>query len=305
MAHSEIQAIKESWLKIPFGDTLPEWRKAFDGLGDMFQPAGDAAFASVDAGGVPGEWCQTPGCDQRRAVLFLHGGGYCMGSLRSHRHLASEISRAARASVLSIDYRLAPEAPFPAAVDDALAAYRLLLARGIAAGSISIAGDSAGGGLAVALLIAIRDAGLPQPASAVCISPWLDLELTGSSMATKAAEDQMAPRPMLQFLRDTYLAGQDVRHPLASPIHADLKGIAPLLLMVGSAEVLIDDAVRLAGAAGAAEVPVRLEIWPEMVHVWPLFHPMLGEGRRAIARIGDFIREHDGAGVRPAAMVRA
>ena len=292
MANKEIEAINEAWLKVPFGDTLPEWRVAFEGLGAMFPPASDVEFESVEAGGVPGEWSLTPGADKSRAILYFHGGGYCMGSTKSHRHLASEIGRSANTPVLSLDYRLAPEAPFPAAVDDALAAYRSLLDSGIGASSISVAGDSAGGGLVVALLLAARDAGLAQPACAVCISPWLDLALTGSTMETKAEEDKMAPKPMLQFLGGSYMGDVDVCHPLGSPIYGDLKGIAPLLLLVGSTETLIDDSVRLARAAGAAEVSIRLEIWPEMIHVWPLFHPMLAEGRRAVAEIGDFIGGH-------------
>jgi len=292
MANTELEEVRGVWLSRPFGTTLPEWRIAFDGLADLFSTASDIDLTSVDANGVSAEWSAAPGVEDNRAILFLHGGGYGMGSIRSHRHLVSEVGRSARAKVLSLDYRLAPEAPFPAAVDDALAAYRFLLDSGFEAHSISIAGDSAGGGLAVALLLAARDAGLPQPACCVCISPWVDMELEGSTMVTKAAEDQMAPKPMLIPLRDAYVGGHSARHPLVSPIHADFRGLAPLLILVGSAETLLDDAVRLAGAAGAAEVAVRLEIWPEMVHVWPLFHSILADGRHALARIGDYIREH-------------
>lgn len=291
MANKEIQTVREVWLSRPFGETLPQWRVAYDTMSELFPSAPDIEVTKATVNGVPAEWYSAPGIDANRVTLFLHGGGYGLGSLTSHRHFATEVGRSAGTKVLAIDYRLAPEAPFPAAVDDALAAYRYLLDAGFDPLSISVMGDSAGGGLAVALLLAVRDAGLPQPSCAVCISPWADMALEGSTMTTKAAEDQMAPKPMLMLLRDSYVGDAGERHPLVSPIYADLKGIAPLLILVGSAETLLDDALRLAGAAGAAEVPVRLEIWPEMVHVWPLFYQILAEGRQALVRMGEYIRE--------------
>lgn len=291
MANKEIQTVREVWLSRPFGETLPQWRVAFDTMAELFPSAPDIEVTKATINGLPAEWYSAPGIDANRVTLFLHGGGYGMGSLTSHRHFATEIGRSAGTKVLAIDYRLAPEAPFPAAVDDALAAYRYLLDAGFDPLSISIMGDSAGGGLTVALLLAARDAGLPQPSCGVCISPWTDMALEGGTMTTKAAEDQMAPKPMLMLLRDNYVGDAGERHPLASPIYADLKGIAPLLILVGSAETLLDDALRLAGAAGGAEVPVHLEIWPEMVHVWPLFHQILAEGRQALVRMGEYIRQ--------------
>ena len=204
------------------------------------------------------------------------------------------MGRAACIQTLAIDYRLAPEAVFPAAVDDALAAYRWLLGNGYAANRIAVAGDSAGGGLAVALLVAIKAAGLAQPACAVAISPWVDLEGTGASMTTKAATDPMVQRDGLVEMAALYLGDAAATSPLASPIHADLVGIAPLLIQVGSEETLLDDAVRLAGVAGAAQVPVRLEIAPEMIHVWHFFHQMLASARDAIAIAGRFIVGHLG-----------
>ena len=175
-------------------------------------------------------------------------------------------------------------------MDDALAGYRFLLKSGLAPASIAIAGDSAGGGLTVATLLAIRDAGLPQPACGFCISPWIDLEATGGSMTSKAAEDPMVQKAPLSLMTAAYVGAGDPRHPLAAPLHADLKGLAPLLIHVGSAETLLDDSIRLAGLAGAAEVPVRLEVWPEMIHVWHFFHPMLADGRRAVADAGACIK---------------
>jgi epsilon-lactone hydrolase len=223
-------------------------------------------------------------------VLFLHGGGYVIGSLDSHRHMISEMGRAARARTLAIDYRLAPEYPFPAAVDDSLAAYRFLLANGIQAGGITIAGDSAGGGLVVATMLAIRDAGLPQPACGWPISPWVDMEAIGNSMVSKAATDPTVQKAGILDMAKQYLNGADPRSPLAAPIYADLRGLAPLLIQVGAAETLLDDAVRLAQVAGAADVAVDLQVWPEMIHVWHIFHPELSAGRRAIAAGGDFAR---------------
>lgn len=230
------------------------------------------------------------GIDHSRTVLYLPGGGYVIGSLDSHRRLASEVGRAAGARSLALQYRLAPEHPFPAAVDDALAGYRYLLGAGIAPSHIAIVGDSAGGGLVVAALLAIRDAGLAQPAAGWCISPWVDMEAIGASMTAKAEEDPTVQKEPLLEMAALYLHGADPRSPLAAPLYADLRGLAPLFIQVGAVETLLDDAIRLAGVAGAAHVPVTLEVWPEMVHVWHLFHPDLAAGRRAIEAGGRFLR---------------
>jgi acetyl esterase/lipase len=189
-----------------------------------------------------------------------------------------------------LGYRLAPEHPFPAALDDALAGYRFLLAQGIEPRHVAVGGDSAGGGLTLALLVSLRDAGLPLPACAWCISPWVDLEMRGASMTAKAETDPLIQRQYLRELAACYLGGADPRTPLAAPLHADLNGLPPLLVQVGSAETLLDDAVRLAARAGAAGTSTRLEIWPDMIHAWPLFHPQLAAGRRALAAAGAFIR---------------
>ena len=222
-------------------------------------------------------------------LLYLHGGAFVIGTAQGYRPLWSAFAKAAGMRGLAIDYRLAPENPFPAAVEDCLAAYRWLLGQGIAPGSIAFVGDSAGGGLVVSTMIAARDAGLPMPAAAVAISPWVDLDCPGDS--GKAAEDPALDREGLVHNAGLYLQGAAASTPLASPVNADLHGLAPLLIQVGSAEILLDDSVRLAGRAGAAGTAVRLEIWPAMVHVWHMFGFMLSEGREATAGAAAFIGE--------------
>lgn len=293
-ADSEIAAIRAFLAARPVAPDIAAMRAGYDAIGDQFPCAADVSRSGTMADGVPAEWTWTPGAGRDGALLYLHGGGYVIGSIASHRHLVSELGRAAQVQTLAIDYRLAPEAVFPAAVDDALTAYRWLLANGYAANRIAVAGDSAGGGLAIALLVAIRQAGLPQPACAVAISPWVDLAATGASMQAKAGTDPIVQRDGLVGMAAMYLGAADSMSPLASPIRADLAGIAPLLIQVGSEETLLDDAVRLAGVAGAAQVPVRLEVAPAMIHVWHFFHPMLAPARDAIGVAGGYIAGHLG-----------
>jgi phosphinothricin tripeptide acetyl hydrolase len=225
-------------------------------------------------------------------VLYLHGGGYVIGSPPSHRHLAAAIAGAAAANALLLDYRLAPEHPYPAAVEDATAAYRWLLARGIAPGSVVIAGDSAGGGLTVATLLALREARVPLPAAGVCISPWVDLTCSGGSYVTKAAADPIVGRAGVEQMARAYLGSTAPREPLASPLFADLRGLPPLLIHVGSEEVLLDDSVQLAERARAAGVDTTLEVYERMIHVWHWFLPMLDEAQTAVEAIGRFARRH-------------
>ena len=290
MAAQEIDAIRALLLANPRPNALGERRTRLDNIGAMYQIAADVCIEPVDANGVRAEWSSTPQADPACAILFLHGGGYVSGSLDSHRPLATEIGRVCETRTLALQYRLAPEYPFPAAIEDAVAGYRYLLSYGIEPRHIAVAGDSAGGGLTLALMLSVRDAGLPQPACGWCISPWVDLECLGASMTSKAEVDPLIQQPYLQELAHAYLKGADPRSSLAAPLYANLKGLAPLLIQVGSAETLLDDAVRLAHVAGAADVAVTLEIWPDMIHVWPLFHQQLTAGRQAIARAGAFIR---------------
>jgi monoterpene epsilon-lactone hydrolase len=260
-----------------------------ENAGAMRLPA-DVSVTPVDAGGVPAEWVVAGGTREQRAVLYLHGGGYVIGSPRTHRDLTSRLSRACRARVLVPEYRLAPEYPCPAAVDDTVAAYRYLLAGGADPARTVIAGDSAGGGLAVAALVALRDAGEPLPAAAVCISPWVDLEVAGESATTRAGADPMVDAVRLRENGRLY-GGDDLRAPLAAPLYADLTGLPPMLVQVGDAEILLDDAVRLAERAKAAGVEVDLEVWDEMIHVFPMFAGGLDEGRQAIERIGAWVEQ--------------
>lgn len=246
----------------------------------------------MDANGVPAEWVTAVGIEPEGVILYLHGGGYVIGSIATHRGLAERLSHAADARVLVIDYRLAPEHPFPAAVEDATTAYRWLLASGIHPARISIAGDSAGGGLAVATLVALRDAGDPLPTTGVCQSPWVDLEGIGESMTIRAGLDPMVQKEGLLHMASMYLGSAAPRTPLAAPLYADLTGLPPLLIQVGTSETLYDDAIRLADRATAAGVNVTLEPWQDMIHVWQLFAPMLPEGQQAIDRIGEYIRKH-------------
>jgi acetyl esterase/lipase len=254
-------------------------------------PPADVAYEAAELGGVPGEWTRAPGAARDGAMIYFHGGGYCVGSVRTHRLLVSALSRACGLSVFSVDYRLAPEHPHPAAVEDGIAVYRALLARGIDPGRVALAGDSAGGGLTVATLLALREAGLPRPAAGACISPWLDLALSGESMVSKCDLDPMCKPPILAQMAAAYLGGRDPRTPLASPLYADLSGLPPLLLHVGTAETLLDDSVRFAARAERAGVSATLEVWDDMIHVWHAFAMLLPEGQQAVDRLGAFVHE--------------
>jgi epsilon-lactone hydrolase len=254
------------------------------------QPPAGTTVEPADADGVPAEWVIAAGVTGTRVLLYLHGGAYQIGSPATLRRMVALISSAAQARVLSVDYRLAPEHPFPAAIDDALAAYRYLLRGGTDPAVIAIAGDSAGGGLTLATLVALRDAGDPVPAAAVAMSPWTDLALTGESLRTRADVDVMIKPAAMRETAATYLAGADPRHPYASPLYADLRGLPPILIQVGDAEVILSDSTRFAAKAEAAGVDVTLEIWDEMPHVWQAFAGLLPESDQAIERIGAWLR---------------
>jgi len=290
MNDPEIVNLREVIASRPRATELAQRRRDIDARGRKFGLAADVAVEPVDANGVPAEWTTTPDADADRAVLYVHGGGYVIGSLDSHRHLVSELGRAAGAGALALEYRLAPEHPFPAAVEDTVAGYRFLLSRGIAPHRVAIAGDSAGGGLVIGAMLAIRAAGLPLPGCGWCISPWVDMEATGAAFTDLAAVDPTVQKATILEMAGHYLGGADPRSPQAAPIHGDLRGLPPLLIQVGAAETLLDDALQLARVAGSADVFVELQVWPEMIHVWHLYHPMLSAGRRAIEAGGAFVR---------------
>ena len=273
--------------------TVEQQRAAGDAAMEaMSVDASGVSYAPVEVGGVPGQRVTVDGLDAARTILYLHGGGYVIGSSGSHRKMVGHLCKAAEADAVVIDYRLAPEHPHPAAVDDAVAAYRALLDHGHAPSSVIVAGDSAGGGLTIATLAAIRDRGLPAPAGGLPMSPWVDLEGVGESMTTNAEADLMVGADALKMMADAYLQGQDIRQPSAAPLYADLRGLPPVYIQVGGDETLLDDSTRLASRAAAAGVAVRLDVFPEMQHVFQLSAGNMPEADEAIARAGTWIREH-------------
>jgi monoterpene epsilon-lactone hydrolase len=276
--------------KARFAGDLDQIRRGFEEMLTQFPPAPGVEFKEETVGGIPAVWCIPSDAVKGRTLLYLHGGGYVVGSANAYRLFVSHLATRLKARVLVPEYRLAPENPFPAAFEDAVAAYRWLLNQGIAPQSLAIAGDSCGGGLTIATLATARDAGLPMPAGAFVISPWVDLEVTGESGISKAKEDNVLEVAALQGMAGAYLGATSPRTPSASPLYANLAGLPPLLIQVGSSEILLDDANRLAGRAGAAGVKVRLEIWPAMFHVWHLYAPLLDEGRDALDDAAAFLQ---------------
>jgi monoterpene epsilon-lactone hydrolase len=284
----EIDAVRALLQSRPRPTTWPDRRERLEAIGA--EPvAADVTIEAGTAGAVPVEWSYAPGSDPTRLLVYFHGGGYCSGSIASHRNMVVEAGRAARARTLAVGYRLAPENRFPAALEDAHAAYGFALAQGIEPARIALGGDSAGAGLALALMVRLREAKQPLPGCAWLLSPWTDLAMTGGSLATKAAVDPLIQKPYLEELAAAYLDGHDASDPLVSPLRAELAGLPPLLVQVGSAETLLDDATRIAARAGAADVAVTLEIWPGMIHAWPLWLSRLADGRRALASAGAFL----------------
>ena len=293
MAESEIEAIRALLGSKPRPVEWPERRNRLDEVGSVWPVADDVKVTSVDVNGVPGEWSIVPGSDSSRVLMFFHGGGYCSGSIVSHRRLITEAGRAAGIRTLAIGYRLAPEHPFPAVHDDVFTAWRFLRDQNIPAEHIAIGGDSVGAGLTLALISRLHDAQEELPGCAWLISPWTDLTMSGPTLSSKEAIDPLIHKQYLIELAAAYLpAGVDRKDPRVSPLYADLKGFPPVLIQVGSAETLLDDATRFAAVAGAVDVPVTLEIWPQMIHAWPLWNARLESGRRALASAGAFIRQH-------------
>lgn len=292
MASAELQLVLEMLQGNPFvtEQSPEEMRASLEAMAGTFTLDPDVHVDPITVAGMKAEWITTPAVSPARAILYLHGGGYVVGSLDTHRELAARLGRDAGARVLTIDYRLAPEHPHPAAVEDAVVSYRWLLAQDVAPEHIAIAGDSAGGGLTIATLLALRDRGLPLPRCGVCFSPWVDLEATGASM-DEITNDPMLNRASILHFAGFYLAGGlDPRTPLAAPLHANLAGLPPLLIQASRHEVLRDDAVRIAEKARAAGVDCTLELTDEVPHVWQIFAAILPEAREALASAGAFLR---------------
>lgn len=270
---------------------VEEQRASMEASAAMFPVDADVVVAEVDAGGVLADWISVDSVGEtERVVLYFHGGAYVMGSRNTHRGLAGRIARAANARVLLPDYRLAPEQPFPAAVEDALACWRWLISEGHSPQQMAIAGDSAGGGLALATLLAMKNSELPQPACAVGLSPWTDLEGTGPTAEPGAVDDPMLTPDGLRESGKQY-AADDLNNPLAAPLHGDPQGLPPLLLQVGTREILLSDSTRFAEKAQAAGVEVTLEIEEGLIHVWQML-PGVPEAESAIQRIGSFIERN-------------
>jgi epsilon-lactone hydrolase len=271
--------------------TATELREMFDQTGSITKPPDGVVLETAVVAGVPAEWSSTAGADPTSVVLYLHGGGFRFGSAASHRGLVTNLGSLAGVRTLTLEYRLAPEHRFPTPMDDALAGYRSLLDQGLDPARIAVAGDSAGGGMAISLLVAAREAGLPLPGAALCLSPYVDMMFEGRSMVTKQAQDVVVRREDLSWLMDQFIAVEDRSDPRASPILADLAGLPPVMIQIGSHEVLLDDATRLAARLAAADVRVRLDVWPRMPHVWQLYAGMLSEGWQALEQAAGFLRE--------------
>jgi monoterpene epsilon-lactone hydrolase len=291
MSASEIDSIRALLGAKPRPVGWAARRARIEEVGSVWPVADDIRLEPVDLGGVRGEFSLAPGSDATRVLMFFHGGGYCSGSIVSHRRMVTEAGRAARMRTLALQYRLAPEHPFPAAHEDALAAWRFLRAQGIAAEHIAVGGDSAGGNLTICLINRLRAAGEAGPACAWLASPWTDLTQSGASLEAKEAIDPLIHKAYLDELASAYApAPLDRKDPLISPLFADLRGFPPTLVQVGSAETLLDDAVRFARAAALADVAVTLEVWPHMIHAWPMWNAKLSDGRKALEHAGQFIR---------------
>jgi acetyl esterase/lipase len=295
MPSEQVETLLQELLALPLIEQLRTQpldvagaRQNFEQFDQIFPLSPDVRIEKVSASGVPAEWVSAPEVLTDRAILFFHGGGYVIGSINTHRELCSRISRASDARVLLIDYRLAPEHPHPAAVEDAMKAFRWIRAQGISAGRVVLMGDSAGGGLAIAMLALLRSTRMDMPAAGVCLSPWIDLECIGKM---PKLPDRVLTKEGLRELGRLYLGGKDPRTPFASALYADLKGLPPIYIQAGTAEILLDDTDRLAERAAKSGVEVNVDTWNGLFHVFQLY-PMLPEAREAVDKIGAYVRAH-------------
>ena len=293
MPQSEIDAVRALLSAKPRPVGWEERRCRIEEVGAVWPVADDVNLEPVDLDGVKGEWSIVPRADASRVLIYFHGGGYCSGSIVSHRRLVTEAGRAGGLRTLAPDYRLSPEHPFPAARDDALTVWRRLRSDGHAANQIAGGGDSAGANLTLALVGELQRAGEDLPGALWLLSAWVDLAMSGATLVSKSAVDPLIQKGYLEELASAYApTGMDRKDPRLSPLYADLSGLPPTLIQIGSAETLLDDAVRFAAAAGEADVSATLEIWPHMIHAWPLWNARLEPGRRALAHAGAFMREN-------------
>ncbi len=293
MASKEMASVLEMLKANPLNPSasLPELRGWFEGSMGQMPTVPNTKVTPVTVDGIKSEWVDAPGVRADHAILYLHGGGYVIGSCATHRSLASKLSETSKARVLVIDYRMAPEALYPAAVEDGVKAYRWLLAQGFAPAKLAISGDSAGGGLTLATAVALRDADVALPKALAMLSPWTDMTGTSETMTSRAKLDPMVQKEGLVGMAGMYLGGKDAKTPGASPLFADMHGLPSMLIQVGDHEVLLDDSRSLEKKAKAAGVDVTLEVWDEMIHVWHLFHPLLPEGVKALEGIGGYLNK--------------
>jgi len=294
VSESQRLAVEEMLRASPDLDSLPpqELRIVYEPTGQLTPVDDSVRHESIMIGNVPAEIGCATGSDNSKTILYFHGGGYMIGSLQTHRGLVALLGQAAGVRTLAVDYRLAPEHPYPAASDDATQAYRWLLDGGAPPSSIVFAGDSAGGGLALATLLRARDEGLPLPAAAALFSPLTDLGCTGASMRDKMHEDVLVTENITRMMASAYLGNTDPKTPYASPLFGDLTGLPPTLIHVGSSEVLLDDSIRLLRALGIANVPTKLRLWAKLPHVWQLYSGLLDEGRESLTEAGLFLKDH-------------
>jgi len=291
MGMSEIDAVRALLGAKPRPVGWEARRERLDEVGSVWPVADDVRLDGDELDGLRAEWSIVPGSDPSRLLIFFHGGGYCSGSIKSHRRMVTEAGRAGGLRTLAVGYRLAPEHPFPAAFDDALTVWRRLRKEGYPAKRIAVGGDSAGAGLTLGLAGELKRAGEELPGCLWLASPWTDLTMSGATLASKAAIDPLIHKEYLEELAHAYLPdGMDRKDPRVSPLYADLTGLPPTLIQVGSDETLLADSTRFAAAAGAADVAVTLEIWPHMIHAWALWNARLEPGRRALANVGAFIQ---------------
>jgi monoterpene epsilon-lactone hydrolase len=289
---AEISHLLKHLEAIPWPEGIEEARIHYDALGTPIAP--DIHVEKVNIGHILSEIYTPPDCDPNRIMLYLHGGGFVFGSSKSHGGMVAEIARYAQCKVLFINYRRAPEHPFPAALQDSCAAYHWLRNQGYQSQCMSIAGDSAGGGLVLSTLLSLREQNYPLPGSAVCISPWTDQEFSGESYKTRKEMDPLIEERVCQLVSQSYLNGHDKQDPLVSPILADLSHLPPLFIQVGEREVLYNDAADLAQLAKQFNLDVTFEEWPDMVHVWHFYYKYLSDGIKAMQRVGKFVIEKSG-----------